>query len=445
MRAAPWETKMHLLSWADNRTLVACDCLLAAVFGAMLLAARTLQPRTNGIGSLSFGCFLAVPTAILLAASGHVPTFASVTCASALLFLSYIFLYRGILLFCQGQNSRLNDVQFRVTSRGRHFAKKDAAATDPRLNRPAYKGFLPLLCGASGLAFLGIAYFTYVHPRLDAQILFGCAVLALARALMALALLRNAAGRTSMTLFGYSLAAFSAINLYRFAATLVYGPPTNLLNGSENFNLLGSLLFIGLNGMFYVTMIHESITELIEQRALLDFVTAILNRRGIEEALDIEIERANRTGNPMSILLIDVDHFKAVNDCFGHSAGDQALRSIARCIAGTIRAYDKLGRFGGDEFLVLLPETFGDQAMFLAARLREALRNLNLPVGAPELTVSIGITHSLAEETSSEIFKRADNALYQAKLAGRNCARLQSPQATQPHKPSREPTEPTPV
>jgi diguanylate cyclase (GGDEF)-like protein len=364
-----------------------------------------------------------------------------------LLVLSYLFLYRGILLFCDVQNNQLNDLHSRRTDRRWASAKTNLPAADPRFNRAVYEGFLPLLSMVSAIAFCAIAYFTYVRPRLDAQIIIAAAVLALARALMALALLRNAAGRTPMKLFGYSLAAFSAISVYHLLATLIHGAPAGLLrsNATQTLTLIGSLVFIGLNGMFYVTMINQSVTELIEEKALLDFVTATLNRRGIEEALGIEIERANRTGIPVSILLIDVDHFKAVNDSFGHPAGDQALRSIARCIAGTIRAYDKLGRFGGDEFLVLLPETFGDQAMFLAARLREALRRLNLPVGAPELTLSIGVTHSRADENSDDIFKRADNALYLAKQAGRDCARLQSPPAIQPRRPSREPKEPTPV
>src|SRR5580698_313917 len=98
---------MHLLSWADNRTIIACYCLLATVFAVMLLAARKLQPHTEGIGSLVLGCFLGLPTALLLASHGHIPPFASVICAAGLAFLAYIFLYRGLLQFCAGQNRRM--------------------------------------------------------------------------------------------------------------------------------------------------------------------------------------------------------------------------------------------------------------------------------------------------------------------------------------------------
>jgi len=417
---------MDFFSWVDHRTLIACHCLLAAGFGTMLLASRRLQPKLEGIGSLSLGCFLAVPTTMLLAAMGNIPDFWSKTCSTALLFLSYIFLYRGILLFCAARNRRLNDGLPVLPVHRQVYATGDAAG---RARWQVYKGHLALLCVLSAAAIGTIAYFTYVHPRFNVQVDVVLATLLAARVLMAVALFRNAAGRRQVLLFGYSLAGFAALNAYHLIVTLLHGAPADLMQYDQVQTpaWIASLIFTGVNGMFYLTMINTTVNEMIEEKAMLDFVTSTLNRRGIEKALDAELERAHRTGAPVSVLVIDVDHFKAVNDRLGHAAGDEWLRAVAGSIAETVRVYDRLGRFGGDEFLLLLPETSGEQAMFLAARLNTAIRSLNPVAGGPRPTVSIGVTHSVAEETTGEIFSRADAALYQAKQAGRDCARMQLP------------------
>jgi len=266
------------------------------------------------------------------------------------------------------------------------------------------------------------------------------AVLTLARGLMALALFRSAAGRRQMLLFAYSMGVFAASNLYHTVATLFYGAPTDLMKFDQLQTpaWVSSLIFTSVNGMFYLTMINETVNETIEEKSMRDFLTATLNRRGIEKALDSELQRAHRTGAPVSILLIDVDNFKGVNDHFGHAAGDELLRAISACIATTVRGYDRLGRFGGDEFLLVLPETSADQAMFLAARLLVAVRAMPVHDDGPKASLSIGVTHSLMPEETSEIVRRADAALYQAKQAGRNCARLQMPMPTPPHLSTRE-------
>jgi diguanylate cyclase (GGDEF)-like protein len=424
-----WLTSMHLLSWADNRTIVACHCLLAAVFAVLLLAARKLQPHMEGIGSLALGCFLGLPTAILLASRGHIPLFASAWCAGVLAFLTYILLYRGLLLFCAAQNMRMHDATSCRSVRRFPGSGRRRESVDPRFNRSVYRGHVVLLCVVCAISLCALFYFTQIHESVQAQIVIASSTMAVARGLMAWSLFRNAARRTHLLLFGSSLAAFAAVNVYHTIATLMHGAPHDLMDfdGIQTATWAGSLLFIGVNGMFYVTMINFSVVEMVTENAQLDFVTSTLNRRGIETALEVEIERAHRRSQPVAVLLIDLDHFKTINDRFGHAAGDQALREIAHCISTTVRAYDSVGRFGGDEFLVLLPDTCGDQAVFLAARMRDAARSVLLPEGAASMTLSIGATHSVAKEEASEILARADAALYLAKQSGRDCARLQVP------------------
>ena len=444
---------MHLLSWVDNRTIIACYCLLATVYAVMLLAARKLQPHTEGIGSLALGCLLGLPTALLLASNGHIPPFGSVICAALLAFLTYILLYRGLLQFCVGQNRRMHGA-LECSAAGHCGAtRRPMSMSQPRPAHPQYRGHLPLLCVVCATALCGLIYFTLFHPRLSAQIVISASTIALARGLMAWCLFRNAEGRRHLQLFAVSLAGFALTSVYHAAAILLHGAPADIMefDSVQTAAWLGNLIFIAINGMFYVTMINSSVVEMIEQNAQIDFVTSTLNRRGIEKVLQAEIERANRRSQPVAVLLIDLDHFKRINDRFGHAAGDQALREIAQCISTSVRAYDSLGRYGGDEFLVLLPDTVTGEAVLLAARMREAARSLSLPEGPVEMTLSIGVTHSVGREDASEIIARADQALYEAKQSGRDCARLQMPpkmssaEAFRHHSSNRSPNAPTPV
>ena len=132
---------------------------------------------------------------------------------------------------------------------------------------------------------------------------------------------------------------------------------------------------------------------------------------------------------------LDLDHFKQINDMHGHAAGDEALRAAARAIGSVLRIYDKLSRYGGDEFLILLPETSGDDAMLTAGRIRSALAEALEPGNSalpppPAFTLSIGITHCNNYEEAIDILARADSALYQAKRSGRDCVRLHLPAPT---------------
>ena len=433
---------MHLLGWVDNKTLIACQCLLAALFGAMLLALRKLHPQTDGIRSMSLGCFFGVPATILLAGHGHIPLFASVLCASLLAFLSYLCLYSGLLRFWAAQNSLSKDGSS-LAPRYSRFQTRRSSPSE-RSEPKTYVGHLPLLCFVFVVAFCMMVLFTEVTEQFAGQIAVISVALAVARGLMALAVFRNASGRIHLLLFASSLTAFSGLGLYRAVATLIYGAPTDLMRFDplQTFAFMDSLVLVGVNGLFIILMINVSATETVEQKAQVDPVTGTLNRLGLEKALQIEIERAHRRNQSVAILLIELNQLRQMVDHFGPEVGEQALRGVARCLSTTVRAYDTLGRFSDDEFMMLLPDTFGDQGMFLAARLRQAVRSLPLPEGVPELTLSIGVTHTIAEEETEDIFKRADAALSLARQAGNDCARLQSPPALPLRVPFRKPPQP---
>jgi diguanylate cyclase (GGDEF)-like protein len=160
----------------------------------------------------------------------------------------------------------------------------------------------------------------------------------------------------------------------------------------------------------------------IEELAQLDELTGLLNRRYIMKSLNEEITRAQRTGAACSVAIIDLDFFKRINDQFGHPVGDEALRTFAITLFANIRTIDKLGRYGGEEFLLVMPDTAIDQALQTLDRLRLIIAELDWAAisGNMHLTMSAGVCAVRQDASADDILARADGALYRAKDAGRN-------------------------
>lgn len=155
--------------------------------------------------------------------------------------------------------------------------------------------------------------------------------------------------------------------------------------------------------------------------ARFDALTGMLSRRALLEALDNEVERARRHGSPLACLMIDLDRFKAINDNYGHQFGDEVLHRIAQVISGLCRTNDHLGRYGGEEFLLILPGTRIDGAKKFAERVRLAVADTRLNSDEERITLSIGVSEwSDSNGSSSGLIADADRALLEAKAAGRN-------------------------
>lgn len=160
----------------------------------------------------------------------------------------------------------------------------------------------------------------------------------------------------------------------------------------------------------------------IERLAVTDHLTGIFNRRHLIDRFTEELQRARRNRNHLSFLIADIDRFKDLNDNYGHLKGDEVLKAIVRRIAKSIRGYDILGRFGGEEFIVILPETDIEDAMNLAERIRTGIKETSIDDMA--VTVSIGVaTLEIEDKNIDDLIRRADKALYAAKEAGRNCVK----------------------
>jgi diguanylate cyclase (GGDEF)-like protein len=182
------------------------------------------------------------------------------------------------------------------------------------------------------------------------------------------------------------------------------------------------VLLVALIWLFAL-MIRRVETEraVIQRQAETDQLTGIYNRRHFETSLDQEIERARRYNSTLSLLMIDVDNFKQLNDSHGHLVGDRLLYQLTRECESCLRASDVFCRYGGDEFAIIAPETPGPAAMALARRMRQSIGSITLGSSPGALAISIGI--AVWEEsfnTKDDIISAADSALYQAKSAGRN-------------------------
>lgn len=184
-------------------------------------------------------------------------------------------------------------------------------------------------------------------------------------------------------------------------------------------NILSTLLYPLRNALLYRSALAA---------AHKDSLTGTGNRAAFDDALSREIELAHRYQRPLGMIMIDIDHFKKVNDTFGHATGDCMIRALAGCANDTIRLSDLLFRFGGEEFVVLLPETNLKGVIHLAERIRRNVEALNCVCEGKHIhmTASFGVAVLNEEDDEESFFARADRALYQAKTDGRNCTRVEA-------------------
>jgi diguanylate cyclase len=166
-----------------------------------------------------------------------------------------------------------------------------------------------------------------------------------------------------------------------------------------------------------------------KELSLIDALSQLTNRRGFDLALDAMVTGARESAEPLSLILVDIDHFKQFNDTYGHLLGDRVIRGVARAMTLAVRTTDVVARYGGEEFAVLLPNTGVDEAGKVAERIRASIARAHvrrvdddLPVGG--VTVSAGVAIYRAPEPALEFVSRADKALFAAKFAGRNRVHL---------------------
>jgi diguanylate cyclase (GGDEF)-like protein len=185
-------------------------------------------------------------------------------------------------------------------------------------------------------------------------------------------------------------------------------------------------LTVAFHAVLTALVVMRLVAEL-RHRSRHDAVTGLLNRRAMEEALEAQLQRSLRNGEAFAVMMIDIDHFKSINDRHGHATGDRALKQFAAVLRAGVRGVDRVARFGGEEFLALLPDTSLADAQPLAERLREQVASQSLvqPQVKLSLTVSIGVAEwRPGSDDVARLLLRADAALYRAKQGGRDRVEL---------------------
>jgi diguanylate cyclase (GGDEF)-like protein len=374
----------------DPRTVILLCGLMGGLMALVLHSLRRNYPRSIlGLGEWAWGMFAWFLSGVaMVTLQNRVPAVLSITLPNLLVLV-------GAWQFLLG------------TQRFLHRA--------PTLLSHRLHAFLV------GAVTLGVLWFTAVMPSYGGRIVLMAAALGYLFAAHAWLVLRHGGRRFSSRLVALVLLALAANHAVRLGTALWLPPGDGLFDKLPQntvyittLPLLVLMLAIGL-----VLMAGDRLSDELNRLASHDALTQALSRRTVTEAFAVALAVSARQHRPVAALYMDLDHFKAVNDTFGHAAGDRLLARFAECARSVLRDSDRLGRLGGEEFVALLPDTDLAAARGVAERVRSAWER---EPGPPRSTVSIGIACNTPGDTVEALLNRADAALYRAKAAGRNRA-----------------------
>jgi diguanylate cyclase (GGDEF)-like protein len=287
-----------------------------------------------------------------------------------------------------------------------------------------------------GLVLLAIQALGYLvlsldhRPPASSALLFSI-LAAIQLALTCITLLQSAMRGTRVATWSLAsvLAVTALAHLFRARLALTaWTAPSTLPPASLRLSGLVLLMVSTVAILFsFLWITTEQLRLELDRMARTDPLTGVLNRRAFEAEFGREIARAHRSRAPLAILLLDLDHFKNINDAYGHAIGDTVLSEVAHLLQRALRRADLVARLGGEEFAALLPDTDRRQAAVTAERLRAAVELMRVPAGIDGLriTASFGVTAWQGDaDTWDQLLRRVDIAMYQAKEAGRDCIRV---------------------
>ncbi|MGK5054707.1 GGDEF domain-containing protein [Janthinobacterium sp. RB2P8] len=284
---------------------------------------------------------------------------------------------------------------------------------------PSLRAYLLVLA----LAIAGNSWWLLVHPDFSARVAVFSLLVFLFYARQVQLVWRHGERHFSSFFFGALMLTQAVVVLARGVSALLHGgasvnltvtgTPAGIYLAVANFMAL--LLTVG-----FMTVATRRLQQILERRSTHDPLTQVLNRRGFGDAYAREVDSPRRRCLPLTLLSIDLDYFKSINDRYGHAVGDQVLAHVAIVIKGALRESDCVARFGGEEFVVLMPDMPAHDALGVAERIRTLLHEPN-HAGLPSCTVSIGVAcQASVVEGLEQLLSRADAALYLAKERGRD-------------------------
>lgn len=372
----------------DLRSIILLSGGFSLVVSLLLLFFRrsSLNLTQNGLGLWAAGPLLVFGATLLFATRGVAPDWVSKVLANLLLLSGVIGLYWGSQRF--------------------------------------FGLALSLWLGGSFLlaAAALLSWFTLVAPNGNAVVLVATLFWAAIQFSHAGLVWRHGGATFSARFLALVLLAHGGVIALRFIATLTQlDGCTGLFDATwmQTIYLGTSAAVMPLMVIGFILLVTDRLRTQFEYLATYDALTGALMRRALIEMAELELARCRRHGRSMALLVMDLDHFKSINDTHGHQTGDRVLVNFVTRVAALLRRPDRLGRFGGEEFVLLLPETTLDEAAAVAERIRHEMEAA--PDGQPGCTVSIGVTANQADDSRIDtLLARADQALYQAKAAGRN-------------------------
>ena len=368
-------------------------CLLAAIIGCAAIVRSGHGTRKLNWLIAGLGC--ALLAILLFAGRPYLPPFFTIILANEAVLLTFIFFHQAVATILESSQR--------------------------------YLGFSSFLLCAQFVAYL---HFTYSVPDLRTRIFIRTVAISIQCALTITILLRHRGHllRHARQVTGGIYATFLLLQISRFIATAISTPVFKIgyLDSVQAFFATFGFA-VGLAGVASIIWLGMSAQrENLQLMATTDGLSGLMNRRTFDQVLQRELEYAERRNEPVALLMIDIDHFKEINDKHGHQMGDEVIRRISRLLCINTRTMDAVARYGGEEFAMILRGMHLPQAESIAERLRTQIEAM---VGLPEpvrVTASIGIAVASTGDTVSTILKRSDKALYISKRTGRNrvCTQL---------------------
>ena len=374
----------------DLRTIHITAAIYACLCLYMLLIHRS-TPGLRGVQQIIYGYAAFAAGMELLALRGRIPDFLSVTVANSLLILINVFLYWGIAELLQ-------------------------------MRRP--QRWL-LLASVIPTALISL-YTSYVHTNVSGRIIAVSFIAVLQYCLIVRLLAGPGPRRIHMPRRGLAalFTLYAVINLYRAWEAHLNDPRSRLSSApTSTFAFLTPILIGVMTALGVIWLAMAQLQHELEAQSQTDSLTGLLNRRALEQIGDEAIEYARRERDHLSLIILDLDRFKAINDEHGHDGGDAVLSHAARCLRDNLREIDHIARLGGEEFVAVLPGTDHARAAEIAESLRHCLANLTVDHLSQQirLSASFGVATLLPTDiTWLEILRRGDRALYLAKEQGRD-------------------------
>ncbi|PCJ45158.1 MAG: hypothetical protein COA99_05490 [Moraxellaceae bacterium] len=389
-----------MLDILDLRTLLINCLLICLLFGIGLILYYINHPKFKGIEKIGVGFLIFGCATLLIGLRVYISDFYSVFVANIAFLVGTICIHRGIASF-----------RGLILEKEKHIEQ-------------AMILFL-IICDV---------IFTYIIPSINGRIVVISIFVSLELALIAGTLLSNSARQSrhlSSNFLGTVYILFSLFFLARAAFTLNADVTINFMDSGTS----GVLPFLVLQAMVLCTgfgiiwMATTFLEQDLRDQATLDPLTLVYNRRALDEIVAHEYSRSTRNKKNFSVVMIDIDFFKKLNDEFGHQFGDKVLKEFALVLCDNVRDHDTVARFGGEEFVIILPETGVGQAMRIAEKLRSKVAESHQSDTTNQsvfVTASFGVTASGAKsDTWNKVLARADKALYSAKHSGRNCVAVE--------------------